>query len=98
PRRSSDLGAHAQKKDRQFSLTVLWSEWRESNSRPLEPHSSALPKLRYTRIKLRALRLTASSLYRTGPVLSRVFSSFIAASAGRCPRRVPPRRRCSPRG
>ena len=21
----------------------LWSEWRESNSRPLEPHSSALP-------------------------------------------------------
>ena len=28
----------------------LWSEWRESNSRPLEPHSSALPKLRYTRI------------------------------------------------
>ena len=28
----------------------FWSEWRESNSRPLEPHSSALPKLRYTRI------------------------------------------------
>ena len=22
---------------------VFWSEWRESNSRPLEPHSSALP-------------------------------------------------------
>ncbi len=31
-------------------LGCVWSEWRESNSRPLEPHSSALPKLRYTRI------------------------------------------------
>ena len=30
-------------------LRCVWSEWRESNSRPLEPHSSALPKLRYTR-------------------------------------------------
>ena len=38
--------------DRRFLLksSVLFqSEWRESNSRPLEPHSSALPKLRYTR-------------------------------------------------
>ena len=24
-------------------LGIIWSEWRESNSRPLEPHSSALP-------------------------------------------------------
>ena len=37
-----------QKKNRQTPnkrhLTVYcWSEWRESNSRPLEPHSSALP-------------------------------------------------------
>ena len=39
---------------------VLWSEWRESNSRPLEPHSSALPKLRYTRIS------TAASLPKRG--------------------------------
>ena len=38
----------------------LWSEWRESNSRPLEPHSSALPKLRYTRIS------TAASLPKRG--------------------------------
>ena len=26
-----------------FSAGGVWSEWRESNSRPLEPHSSALP-------------------------------------------------------
>ena len=25
------------------SCSLVWSEWRESNSRPLEPHSSALP-------------------------------------------------------
>ena len=37
-------------------ISIFWSEWRESNSRPLEPHSSALPKLRYTRISLRACR------------------------------------------
>ena len=32
--------------DWRFTLvltTFVWSEWRESNSRPLEPHSSALP-------------------------------------------------------
>ena len=40
----------------------LWSEWRESNSRPLEPHSSALPKLRYTRIS------TAASLPKRGDI------------------------------
>ena len=38
------------KKKPDLSVWLLWSEWRESNSRPLEPHSSALPKLRYTRI------------------------------------------------
>ena len=27
----------------------FWSEWRESNSRPLEPHSSALPNCAITR-------------------------------------------------
>ena len=26
-----------------ISSPAIWSEWRESNSRPLEPHSSALP-------------------------------------------------------
>ena len=31
-----------QKKTSSVEL-VFWSEWRESNSRPLEPHSSALP-------------------------------------------------------
>ena len=30
------------KKTKSYNL-VFWSEWRESNSRPLEPHSSALP-------------------------------------------------------
>ena len=32
-------------KDSAFAVSDshLWSEWRESNSRPLEPHSSALP-------------------------------------------------------
>ena len=25
------------------ATALVWSEWRESNSRPLEPHSSALP-------------------------------------------------------
>ena len=72
------VARHAKKRPPVFT-DGLWSEWRESNSRPLEPHSSALPKLRYTRISLRALRLTASSLYRTGPVLSRVFSRFQTA-------------------
>ena len=39
----------------------LLIQWRESNSRPLEdPHSSALPKLRYTRIS------TAASLPKRG--------------------------------
>ena len=28
---------------RLFYQHFVWSEWRESNSRPLEPHSSALP-------------------------------------------------------
>ena len=28
---------------REAPQAIVWSEWRESNSRPLEPHSSALP-------------------------------------------------------
>ena len=31
------------KKTKSYDLVFFWSEWRESNSRPLEPHSSALP-------------------------------------------------------
>ena len=31
------------KTERAFTLSVLWSECRDSNSRPLEPHSSAIP-------------------------------------------------------
>ena len=31
------------KKAIDLSINGFWSEWRESNSRPLEPHSSALP-------------------------------------------------------
>ena len=54
----------------------LWSEWRESNSRPLEPHSSALPKLRYTRISVSVLPLTAHLVYPTKAVLSSTFSIF----------------------
>ena len=42
------------KKRTDLSISPFWSEWRDSNSRPLEPHSSALPKLRYTRICLSA--------------------------------------------
>ena len=61
----------------------LWSEWRESNSRPLEPHSSALPKLRYTRIS------TAASLPKRGdkkyytqarPFCQQIFRLFLVFS------------------
>ena len=34
---------YSNKKATSFSADGFWSEWRESNSRPLEPHSSALP-------------------------------------------------------
>ena len=61
----------------------LWSEWRESNSRPLEPHSSALPKLRYTRIS------TVASLPKRGdkkyytqvrPFCQQIFRLFLVFS------------------
>ena len=63
----------------------LWSEWRESNSRPLEPHSSALPKLRYTRIS------TAASLPKRGdkryytqarPFCQQIFRLFLFGPSG----------------
>ena len=34
---------YSNKKATSLSADGFWSEWRESNSRPLEPHSSALP-------------------------------------------------------
>ena len=37
----TDFSVH--KKAIDLSINGFWSEWRESNSRPLEPHSSALP-------------------------------------------------------
>ena len=37
----ADFSVH--KKAIDLSINGFWSEWRESNSRPLEPHSSALP-------------------------------------------------------
>ena len=37
------ISRHTNKKSPQPFGWGLWSEWRESNSRPLEPHSSALP-------------------------------------------------------
>ena len=54
------VGKQKSSTDEQIRLWSFWSEWRESNSRPLEPHSSALPKLRYTRIS------TAASLPKRG--------------------------------
>ena len=54
------------KKRTDLSISPFWSEWRESNSRPLEPHSSALPKLRYTRISsLASFLLTGDMCYYT---------------------------------
>ena len=47
-----------------------WSEWRDSNSRPLEPHSSTLPKLSYTRM-LSCSLTSAYLVYNTNPDLSR---------------------------
>ena len=60
-------------------LGIIWSEWRESNSRPLEPHSSALPKLRYTRISSSASlpkHWRQKILYASFRVLSTLFCIF----------------------
>ena len=61
----------------------LWSEWRESNSRPLEPHSSALPKLRYTRISTAApLPKRGDKRYYTQarPFCQQIFRLFLVFS------------------
>ena len=54
-------------------LGIIWSEWRESNSRPLEPHSSALPKLRYTRISSSA---SPTEALATKDII-RIFPGFV---------------------
>ena len=63
----------------------LWSEWRESNSRPLEPHSSALPKLRYTRTSDRACRSRLNQYTRRMVFCQALFSNFFFIFGnGRC--------------
>ena len=64
---------------KQVRIIFVWSEWRESNSRPLEPHSSALPKLRYTRISSSASlpkHRRQEILYSDAAVLSTAFLNF----------------------
>src|SRR5699024_2674 len=77
---------HANEKDRQHKLTVFWSEWRESNSRPLEPHSSALPKLRYTRIWAPPVRseATNSIILTKGPAVNLFFQISSVSSRRAC--------------
>ena len=47
---SGDAGGRAENHNIYFEnkLWFYWSGWRDLNPRPLEPHSSALAKLRYT--------------------------------------------------
>ena len=40
---------------------VLWSEWRDSNSRPRRPKRRALIKLSYTRILAEGVRIELTS-------------------------------------
>ena len=70
--------AHKQKNPTISNVKSLdfWSEWRESNSRPLEPHSSALPKLRYTRTSDRACRSQLNQYTRRMVFCQALFSNF----------------------
>ncbi len=64
----------------------LWSEWRESNSRPLEPHSSALPNCATPGYA--ALSRSARYIIATDPLIVKTFlpkkSDFFFSSLEIC--------------
>ncbi len=55
----------------QMSFFVLWSGWRDSNSRPLAPHASALPGCATPRIR--------EELYRSVPEKANFFEDPISS-------------------
>ena len=79
-----DVGVHGIKivnfagnKKAEYPLqdTLHWSEWRDSNSRPLEPHSSTLPSCATPRLKT---YLQAKNIIPQRQDLSRVYFGFAA--------------------
>ena len=65
----------------------IWSEWRDSNSRPLEPHSSTLPSCATPRLKT---HLQAKNIIPQRQDLSRVYFGLTAWRRERATRpRIP---------